>query len=193
MRQYFNKIIHQNSVFCRCSYGFAVMYVVDGWCIWKYKLLVIVFMGMYTKVVGLLNFLYDSKSHEIFQKMRSHTFFEVFKQQRQASFEKAKINVHLSWMEKDCQFQSHLEKFYTKKTRFTQRNGRSLVFSTQPNANMVVHVLCIHAQVRPGSPNVAKALMGSDDEYLKIIGNFYLLSIIYESFTNNSFWVKISL
>ena len=37
---------------------------------------------------------------------------------------------------------------------------------------MVVHVLCIHAQVRPESPNVAKALMGSDDEYLKIIGNF---------------------
>ena len=130
-------------------------------------------------------FLYYSKCHEIFQKMRSHTFFEVFKQQRQASFEKAKINVHLSWMEKDCTIPVTSGKFYTKKTLFTQRKGRSLVFSTQPNANMVVHVLCIHAQVHPGSPNVAKALMGSDDEYLKIIGNFNLLSIIYESFTNN--------
>ena len=30
------------------------MYVVDGWCIWKYKLLVVVFMGMYIRVIGLL-------------------------------------------------------------------------------------------------------------------------------------------
>ena len=30
------------------------MYVVDGWCIWKYKLLVMVFMEMYIRVIGLL-------------------------------------------------------------------------------------------------------------------------------------------
>lgn len=60
------------------------------------------------RVIGLLTtnaygfFNMTPRGHEIFQKIRSHTFFEVFKQQRQASFEKAKINVHLSWMEKDC-------------------------------------------------------------------------------------------
>ncbi len=63
------------------------------------------------------------------------------------------------------------------------------MFSTQQNAN-IVHVLCIRAQVRLESPNVAM-LMGSDDEYLKIIGKLILLSIIYKSFTNNSFWLKI--
>ena len=31
-----------------------MVYVVDGWCIWKYKLLVIVFMGMYIRVIWLL-------------------------------------------------------------------------------------------------------------------------------------------
>ena len=54
MRQYFNQIIYQHTVFCRCCYGFVLMYVVDGWCIWKYKLLVMVFMGMYIQVIGLL-------------------------------------------------------------------------------------------------------------------------------------------
>ena len=36
--QYFNRTLCQTIVkycFCWCCYGFVVMYVVDGWCLWK--------------------------------------------------------------------------------------------------------------------------------------------------------------